>query len=319
MPRNLLRNIALFLVKPHPGEGETLFHSPVRVMTVTGLVLAPLVGVTAAASADGVGPTATGSPSAAAHLEYFVSQDRLLEAGDALWFSIDGMPPGWDVVTVTSPALVEPITLTPRKKGAVQSVQLDGPGSRHRLRAGLGAGIYPVTATSHGRIVATARLKVAAEGSAEIGRFVIGPKDAFPGTNSPSAVRPGSEVLVVLTDLRPATGEDALTVTSPIFNGPLTIRTGSPDDPGCKCDDGATLYAGHTRVRDDIPKGHYTLTVVSHHGRQTTRQRVTVAGERVVHEHPWTVSGAVAAGALALAAGGGIAFVRRSRRAAPPA
>ncbi|MFC3574719.1 hypothetical protein ACFOZ0_15830 [Streptomyces yaanensis] len=205
------------------------------------------------------------------------------------------------------------------QKGATRSVQVDGPGSRHRIRPGLHPGIYPVTATSHGRTVATARLKVAAAGSAKIGRFVIGPKDAFPGSGIPAAVRPGSEALVVLTDLRPVPDEDSLTVTSPIFKGALTIRTDSADDPGCKCDDGATLYAGHTTVRNDIPKGHYMLTVVSHHGQQTTRQRVTVAGEPVAQGRPWMIGGVVAAGVVALTAGGGIAVRRRSRKAAASA
>ncbi|MFE0510560.1 hypothetical protein [Streptomyces sp. NPDC058964] len=226
------------------------------------------------------------------------------------------MPPGWDTVTVTSPALVEPITLTPVKKGATQSAQVDAPGTRHRIRSGLRAGTYPVTATSHDRIVATARLKVAAEGSAETGRFVIGPKDAFPGSDVPAAVRPGGEVRVVLSDLRPAPNEDSLTVTSPIFKGPLTIRTDSSDDPGCKCDDPATVYAGHARVRDDVPEGRYTLTVVSHGGRQTTTQRVTVAGKAVAHGRSWMAGGAVAAGSVALIGGAAIAARRRSHKAA---
>lgn len=301
------------------GEGGSLFHSPLRVITVVGLVLTPLPGVPATPSAEEAHPAVTGSPSAGARLEYFVSQGRSLEAGDTLWFGIEGMPAGWDVVTVTSPALVEPITLKPWRQGARQSVQVDGPRSRHRIRSGLHAGTYPATATSHGRTVATARLKVTAEGSAEIGRFVIGPEDAFPGSGSPADVRPGSEVRVVLTDLRPAPDENSLTVTSPIFNGPLTIRTGSADDPGCKCDDGSTLYAGHTRVRDDMHKGRYTLTVVSHHGRQTTRQRVTVTGKPVAHDRPWMLAGSVAAAGMALAAGGGIALRRRARGSAASA
>ncbi|MGW1895555.1 hypothetical protein ACWCP6_35725 [Streptomyces sp. NPDC002004] len=296
-----------------------MVRSAARGMAVTGLVLAPLLGAPAAAYAEGAGPAPTGSASAAARLEYVTPQGRRVEAGDALWFTIEGMPPGWDVVTVTSPALVEPIALTPVKKGATRSVQVDKPGSRHRIRSGLHAGTYPVTATSHGRTVATARLKVAAEGSAEIGRFVIGPKDAFPGSDSPAGVRPGSEVLVVLTDLRPAPGENSLTVTSPVFDGPLTLRTGSADDPGCKCDDGSTVYAGHTTVRDDVAKGQYTLTVVSHHGQQTTRQRVTVAGAPVADRHHWMIGGALAAGGVALVVGGGIAVRRRSRKAAASA
>ncbi|MCF3131141.1 hypothetical protein IPZ69_12330 [Streptomyces olivochromogenes] len=285
-------------------------------MTVAGLVAVSSAGAAAGASAEGASPAASSSPSASVRLTYVVPQGLRLEAGDALWFDIQGMPPGWDAVTVTSPALVEPITLTPVKKGATQSVQVDRPGTRHRIRSGLRAGTYPVTATSHGRTVATARLKVAAEGSAEIGRFVISPRDALPGSDGSARVRPGSEVRVVLTDLQAAPNEHSLTVTSPIFKSPLTIRTGSADDPGCKCDDGATIYAGHTRVRDDVPNGRYKLTVVSHSGQQTTTRRVTVAGKPVAHGPSWVTSGAVAAAGVALVAGAGIALRRRRTRKA---
>ncbi|MEU8589224.1 hypothetical protein AB0C59_19790 [Streptomyces sp. NPDC048664] len=282
----------------------------VRVMAVTVLALAP-----SPAAAAAVTPPATGSAArSAARLDYFVSEDGLLEPGDALWFSIEGMPRGWDRVTVTSPALVEPVTLTPRHKGATQSRGTAEAGSHH-VRSGLRAGSYPVTATSGGRVVATARIKVAAKGSAVIGRFDIRPKGASPGDASSAPVRPGGEVVVVLTDLRAAPGEDALTVTSPVFGAPLTIRTDSEDDPGCKCDDGATLYAGHTRLRHDVAQGRYPLTVVSHHGTQTTRRLVTVTGAPAGRGRSWMVPGAVLAGALALTAGAAAARLRRAHRA----
>ncbi len=301
--------------RPSLDEGEWLFRNAVRAVGVAGLAVASLLGAAAGASAAVTSPSAARGPSTAARLEYHVPQGRTPEAGDELWFSIEGMPPGWDRVEVTSPALQEPITLTPVKKGSTQSVQTNEPGTAHRVRPGLRAGTYPVTATSHGRTVATARLKVAAEGAAEISRFVIGPTDAFPGGDTPAPVRPGSDVRLVLTDLRAAPGEDSLTVTSPLFDGPVTIKTDSADDPGCKCDDGGTVYAGHTRLRDDVPKGRYTLTVVSHRGRQTTKQQVTVAGEPVAHGPSWAITGAAAVAGLAVAAGGVIAVRRRSGRA----
>ncbi|MGV9245419.1 hypothetical protein [Streptomyces sp. NPDC003710] len=271
------------------------------------------------ASADGADPAPGGSPSAAVRLEYHVPQGSILEAGDALWFSIEGMPPGWDKVKVTSPALQEPITLAPVKEGSTQSVQVNDAGTEHRIRSGLRPGTYPVTATSHGRTVASAQLKVAAEDSAQIGRFVIGPRDRFPGSDKPVSVRPGTDVLVVLTDLRAAPGENSLTVTSPIFKNPLTIKTGSPDDPGCKCDDGGTVYAGHARLRGDVPEGRYTVTVVSHRGQQTTKQHVTVVGRPVTDGgSSWAVTGGVAAAGLALASGGVFAMRRRRSRKAEP-
>ncbi|WP_316750025.1 hypothetical protein [Streptomyces herbicida] len=264
--------------------------------------------------ADGGGPALSGSPSAAVRLEYHVPGGRLLAAGESLWFSIEGMAPGWDRVKVASPALQKPIFLAPVKKGARESMELDEV-AEPRIRPGLRAGTYPVTATSHGRTVATASLQVAAQDGAEVYRFVIGPTDAFPGSDTSAPVRPGSDVRVVLTDLRPAS-EDSLTVRSPIFSGPVTIETDSADDPGCKCDDGGTVYAGHARVRESVPEGRYTLTVVSHHGRQTTKQHVTVAGTPVDLGPSWMVTGAVAAGGTALAAGRVIAVRRRSRTTA---
>ncbi|WP_244189466.1 hypothetical protein [Streptomyces incarnatus] len=254
-------------------------------------------------------------------LEYYVNQNLPLEAGDAISFSLEGMPPGWDKVEVTSPALQEPIILTPLKKGSAQSVQVEAPGTDHRVRPGLRAGTYPVTATSHGRTVATTQLKVLAENTAQIYRFVIGPRNASPGYGTPASLRPGSDVRVVLTDLRPAPGENSLTVTSPIFKGPLTIKTDSPDDPGCKCDDGGTVYAGHGQLRGDVPGGRYTVTVVSHHGQQTTKQHVVIAGRPVADGDgtSWAVTGGVAATGLALASGGAFAVRRRRSRKTEPA
>ncbi|WP_327320289.1 hypothetical protein [Streptomyces sp. NBC_01235] len=327
MPGNLLRDFAPFLIDQSMWptgptvscrRGSLFRRNAVRAICV-GLVVLPLLGTVAGASAEVASPKPAGSPSATVRLEYYVPQGRILEAGDALWFSIQGMPSGWDTAKVTSPALEGPIILAPVKKGATQSVQVDQAGTEHRIRSGLPAGTYPVTATSHGRTVATARLKVAAEGSAEISRFVIGPRDAFPSSDTPARVRPGSEVRVVLTDLRAAPKEESLTVTSPIFNGSLTIETGSLDDPGCKCDDGGTVYAGHTRLRDDVPKGRYTLTVVSHHGQQTAKQHVTVAGEPVAHGPSWSITAAAAAGGLALTIGAALVVRRRSRETATTA
>ncbi|WP_227025651.1 hypothetical protein [Streptomyces fodineus] len=298
-------------------------RNAVRAVGVAGLAVVPLLGGAAGVSAaEGASPAPGGSPSPAVRLEYHVAQNLALEAGEDISFSLDGMPPEWDKVEVTSPALQEPITLTPLKKGSTQSVQVDAPGTDHRVRSGLRAGTYPVTATSHGRTVATAQLKVLAENTAQIYRFVIGPRNASPGSGTPASLRPGSDVRVVLTDLRAAPGEDSLTVTSPIFKGSLTIKTDSPDNPGCKCDDPGTVYAGHGELRGDVPNGRYTVAVVSHHGQQTTKQHVTIAGQPVADggDPSWAVTGGVAATGLALASGRAFAVRRRrSRKAAPSA
>ncbi|MFJ9740016.1 hypothetical protein [Streptomyces sp. NPDC101166] len=296
-----------------------MLRNAVRAVGVAALVFVPSLGPTQGASAESATPPRADGPSAAVRLEYHVPQGRILEAGDTLWFSVQGMPPGWDTVEITSPALVEPITLTPLKKGSAESVQTNKAGTEHRIRPGLRPGPYPATATSHGRIVATTRLEVAAEGSAEISRFVIGPADAFPGGDASAAVRPGSDVRLVLTDLRAAPGENSVTVRSPVFDAPVTLTTGSADDPGCKCDDGGTVYAGHARLRGDVPEGHYPLTALSHHGRQTTTRQFTVAGEPVPHGSSRTTAAAAAAATAALASVGVLIVRRRSRRAAASA
>ncbi|MGV4928191.1 hypothetical protein K2224_38075 (plasmid) [Streptomyces sp. BHT-5-2] len=256
------------------------------------------------------------APGAAAasgpHLSYTGGAPGVrVEVNGPVEFEVAGMPAGTDEVTVTSPALIEPVPLTPLGKGSVQFVQTGAPGTRHRIRGDIAPGTYPVTATSHGRIVATARMAVVAEGPAVIGRFVVGDaKRPLPGDGERSAVRPGSDVIVVLTDRQPAAGETSLTVKSPLFDGPLTLREGE-DDPGCKCDDGSRLFGGHTAVRDDIPAGRYLMTVVSHHGQETTTRQVTVAGPPVPHSRPpWLIGGGVALSLVALAS----LAVRRQRR-----
>ncbi|MEU9008932.1 hypothetical protein AB0D12_03935 [Streptomyces sp. NPDC048479] len=90
----------------------------------------------------------------------------------------------------------------------------------------------------------------------------------------------------------------------------MTIRTESPDNPYCKCDDGSTVYAGHTTLRDGIPGGTYSLTVVSHHGEKTSKAQLVVAGEPVTHYRLWLIGAAVV---LASAGAGGL-VVRRRRR-----
>ncbi|MFH8340476.1 hypothetical protein [Streptomyces sp. AM6-12] len=285
-----------------------MFRNAVRVLGVAGLATAPVLGAAAGAVADEVGPGTAG-----VRLEYYVPGQRLLAPGESLWFGIEGMPPGWDRVEITSPALQKPALLVPAKKGARESTEPADDGGP-RIREGLRAGSYPVTATSHGRTVATTRVKVIGEDAAEVFRFVIGPAGALPGGTTPARVRPGSDIQVLLNDLRGDPEETSLTVTSPVFTGPVTIRTGSPDDPGCKCDDPGTVYAGRGRVRPDVAPGRYPMTVKSHHGKQTTTRHVTVAGEPVAHGPSPAAIGAVSAGAAVLVAGGVIAVRRRRSR-----
>lgn len=287
-----------------------MFRNAVRALSVAALVAVPSLGTAAGAAAYGVSPAPSGSPSAGIRLEYDLPVSGLLASGGlGPDFRVEGMAPGWDKVEVTSPALDKPVILVPLKKGARESSGLEW----SMIRSGLRAGTYPFTATSHGRTVATVSVKVAAEGPVGIRRFVIGPQKAF--SDAPAPKRPGTDVRVILTVEGPAWG-DSLTVRSPVFSDPLTLTTNSADDPGCKCDDGGgTVYAGHTRVREDVPEGRYTLTAVSDHGKRIAEQYVTIAGAPVEHGPSWMVPGAVAAGA-ALAVGGVIAVRRRSRTTA---
>ncbi|NUL02825.1 hypothetical protein HRW07_06085 [Streptomyces lunaelactis] len=287
-----------------------MFRRAARAAAVTGLALLPLLGAVPGQAAEWRAPAATAapSPSGGPHLEF--DWDKV-EVGGRVGVGITGMPPDWDVVTVTCPALKKPIRLTPERQGASQSRQF--PDSKGEdVRSDIAPGTYPATATSDGRTVATAQLTVTPEAPASISRFVAGPKGGILGSGDSTpevTVRPGGEIVVLLADGNPARKEDSLTVKSKAFEGPLTIRTESEDDPGCKCDDGSTVYAGHTTLRDDIPAGTYSLTVVSHHGKKTSSAQLVVSGEPVTHYRAWLIGGAVI---LALAGAGG--FVMRRRR-----
>ncbi|WP_051774334.1 hypothetical protein [Streptomyces sp. NRRL S-237] len=169
-------------------------------------------------------------------------------------------------------------------------------------------GTYAPTATGHGRTVAAAHLTVAPSDGAHIRRFGI----LRPGAVFGDPVRPGSTVTVLLADDDAVPGEDSLVATSPAFTKDVRIRTDGPDDPLCKCDDGSTLYTGHTTLRDDVPPGTYPLTVVSHHGLETHTAQIVLAGRPVATGMPRAVWGGIAA-VLATLAGAG-ALVRRRRR-----
>ncbi|MFE9404955.1 hypothetical protein ACFYNY_24975 [Streptomyces sp. NPDC006530] len=256
--------------------------------------------------------TAVASPSSGARLEF--DWDKV-ETGAQVAVSITGMPPGWDLVTVSSPALKGPVELTPVRPGAQESSRFPR-AKGEAVRDDIAPGVYPVTAVSGGRPVATASLTVVAPAAAEIARFVAGPKGGRLGVDDSTpkvVVRPGSEIVVLLADYNAARNEDVLTVKSTAFQGPLTIKRGTSDAPRCKCDDGTTVFAGHTTLRDDIPAGTYPLTVVSHHGQQTSSAQLKVAGDPVRHYQSWVVGGA---SVVLLATVGGIVLIRRRRSAA---
>ncbi|MFI9721993.1 hypothetical protein ACIHFE_20410 [Streptomyces sp. NPDC052396] len=228
--------------------------------------------------------------------------------GGPIAFNALNVPAGTEAVVVTSPALVEPISLTPDKQGSTQFVQVDKPGTHHDIRSNIPAGAYPVTATIRGRVVASVRLTVAAKNALSIDRFVIHPKGAAPCGSDPAAVRPGAEVDVLVADRHPSRSETTLTIKSSAFERPVTIKKGA-NDPGCKGDDGDTVYGGHATVRSDASPGRYPITVVS--GQQSASQQLVVAGKPVSNSQPWLTTGVIAAGAGILAALGFIVHRRR--------
>ncbi|MEV5240085.1 hypothetical protein AB0K89_13390 [Streptomyces cinnamoneus] len=234
--------------------------------------------------------------------------DASVEVGDTAGFAIEGMAGAWDEVDVSSPALTGTLRLHPESKGASHSADPRMPENLVRVRSGLPPGSYEVTATSHGRPVASAQLKVVAQGPARIRRFALLPKT--------EKARAGEKVQVVLADDHAAPDEKAVTVTSRAFGGSRTVKEAgpdSPDNPGCKCDDGATVYAAWIDVPKGTPSGTYDVTVVSHHGRKKTTQRLSVTGDDDSATWvPWACSGG--AGAVVLAGGAWLVASRRRRR-----
>ncbi|MFD7028733.1 hypothetical protein ACFWAR_11940 [Streptomyces sp. NPDC059917] len=301
---------------------------------LTGLVLLGPVGPVGSARAASSAPAPSSSPAPpsspattapgasatpAGPRLGFSGPFQFVETGGPIWIGVAGMPEGWTEAVVSSPALAEPVPLVPEPPGLPGGEPGNGrPADQahtYLVRADIAPGTYTVTLTSGGRTVVTAPLTVVAQGSAYITRFVLGPREEFLGGDASVAVRPGAEAVVVLTDYRPADGENSLLVKSPVFERPLKIVRNGPDDPGCKCDDGGTVFSGHARVRHGVRPGTYDMTVVSHRGKETTTRRVTIAGEPVTDPKPWLIGGGAAAGLLALAAVVRTVLVRRRRGA----
>ncbi|WP_053730127.1 hypothetical protein [Streptomyces sp. WM6378] len=175
-----------------------------------------------------------------------------------------------------------------------------------------GAGPAGPHLTRDGHTLASARPTATPRAPAAIARFVAGPRSGNLGRADSTprvTVRPGSQIVVLLADRSPDPDEDTLTVRSRAFEAPMTITTeDEEDDPGCKCDDGATVYSGHTAVRGDLPAGTYPLTVVSHGGHHTSTARLRVGDKSLGRHGSWLISGGVA-----LALTGLLALVLRHR------
>ncbi|MFF9410801.1 hypothetical protein ACF1B0_35585 [Streptomyces anandii] len=238
--------------------------------------------------------TATKAP----WLTYFGPYPKV-EVGGQVNFNVWNVPPETDKVVVTSPALVEPIELAPAGKATGLFVQVDDHPAPRAIRDGISPGTYPVTATVHGRPIATAQLVVARREQTSVSKFVIYPKGAPPCSNTPTWVRPGSGAYVLLSVRSREEDEDQVTVTSPAFQHSVTLNKG--EGPGCLGDDGAVVYQGQATVRDDLPSGEYEMTVTGRFAPHSVAQQVTVAGKAAPHNHwSWLVPGACAAGVALL-------------------
>ncbi|MFF9406421.1 hypothetical protein ACF1B0_12985 [Streptomyces anandii] len=237
--------------------------------------------------------------------------------GDSIGLRILGMPSSWDEVVVTSPALRKPARLTPKSKGAADSAEVYGPGQMQRLRSDIKPGAYILTATFHGRTVATARLTVTAQADARIVSFQVWAR----GKGSDSSVT------ICLIDEQAAPDEPSLVAKSPAFPGPVTLTsTGSAADSCPTADGSDTLYSGRVPLRTGLAAGSYPVTVISHHGRHTSTQEITIgesahpsrsaAGDRPESTRNRTLWQAAGGGACLLVVVAVVYTVRRRRRRA---
>lgn len=293
-----------------------MFHRIAGIVVFAAVFVLPLVDPVPVVAAE-AGPAArtavagpSPSPSSGPRLVFREDGQLPVEQGGEFRITILGMPAGWDSVSVTSPALVEPVQLVPRAEGATDS-DPDRYQAGASVRMDASPGTYSLVATSHGSVIASAELKVSPYGPARIRRFGIWREETVLG----DPVRPGSRVNVLLGDEHPLPGEDVLVAKSPAFTRDVKIRTNGPEDPGCKCDDGSTLFTGHTTLRDDLPAGTYPLTVTSHNGRETHTTHITLAGEPVNPSRTWALWGVPAV--LAVLCGTGIALRRRRKSTGP--
>ncbi len=133
----------------------------------------------------------------------------------------------------------------------------------------------------HGRRVAEKRLKVRASrpGDADYLGKTYGPEFFDPGkgysggTHNFRGIGAGRQVAVMLHDENPDPGEETrLTATSPAFTGVLHLR--HDDTKGADGDD--PRFLGTATVRSGLTPGRYPVTIVSHHGRVTNTEYLTV-------------------------------------------
>jgi hypothetical protein len=238
-----------------------------------------------------------------------------ITVGGEVEFTAWNVHAGTDELVVSSPALDAPVQLVPANgvQGFfVEKDSMPAVGTRDDIAPGT----YPVTAKADGHVVATTRLTVTARHPAPQRRFVVYPTDAPACDSTPTFVRPGRDVYVVLALEPTDTATAEPTVTSRAFRHAVHLKEGGVGLDRCLGDDGATVYQGRAQVRDDLPPGEYDMTVAGRSGRQAIVQKVIVAGEAAAHDDagPWPVVGGAAAAVVV--AGGGFVVWRRRRKTA---
>ncbi|MFI9722388.1 hypothetical protein ACIHFE_22470 [Streptomyces sp. NPDC052396] len=274
---------------------------------VVGLAAWGAAGAMAPAQADtavSARPVAPADATLSGPRLVFFNDNAGAPAGGSIGLRVLGMPSPWDEVTVTSPALQRTARLTPKSAGSPDSTEVYGPEQMQRLRADLRPGSYRLTAASHGRTVAVTDLTVTAQAKARINSFEAWPK----------AKHPGSRVTLCLIDEQAAPDEKSLTATSPAFDGPVKLTADSADDNACQSADGSdTLYSGHATVASGLAADTYPVTVVSHHGGNTSTQKITVTRDAAKSSDDWPLW-ATAGGAASLALVAVLVITVRRRR-----
>ncbi|MGK5640791.1 hypothetical protein ACSNOK_21125 [Streptomyces sp. URMC 126] len=271
-----------------------------KIKSVTATVLRAFAAVVAPAlllpltpaHAETPSPPTPASPTAAARarLEVFglgPHGHTPVRAGALAAVRLSGMPSGWDKATIRArPAdpndglsylFPNQTEVAPRDGRATESADEYG---RYTTDC---PGRYVVTAYYHDQPVASTEVTVEKTPYSDyVRRFDVYPRYVTDPTD-PAAqahrVRPGAEAAVSLAV--DDDGAGTLQAKSPAFEHPLDLRMHTSDDPGLRQDDenGPYVYAGHIRLRRNLPEGTYPVTVSSHGGRQSVTQNLIVSAK----------------------------------------
>ncbi|KNB51017.1 hypothetical protein AC230_17870 [Streptomyces caatingaensis] len=204
-----------------------------------------------------------------------------VRAGGIAAVRLSGMAPGWDKVTIDSDPrskslFLGPFDVSPRDRRATENADEYG---QHVTGE---PGRYRVTAHYRGREVASTEITVENAPHADyLYRFDVYPRGgSVTGPAAEHRVHPGATAVMSVGVF--SSGPKALQARSSAFEQPVALRTGTDDDPQLRSDDGfVKVYAGHIRLRRDLPEGIYPVTVSSGRGLPTVTQNLIVSGRPV--------------------------------------